>query len=984
MSEKFILLPQEEDLVSRIAALLAGREDLADCIVVFPGRRPAHFLRKRLFEKLGKSFECPALYSMDEFTAFLAESAGGPRPEIGELDAAAIMLGLETKIQGLGPLAGKSKTELDWFLPWAFKAYADFEEIKKELKTERELGGLDSGLEAGEAAGMFKRARDFSGKFGGFSKLYGAFYAELEKQGLLTPALKYAAAAAPGVPEKAGLGDKGLVIMAGFFLLSKAEQKLLEDLFKLKNFRLLAQEGPGLGERLEFLVKKALIPALKPYKPTAPDASKFTFHKAADTHSEVFALGDMIEKKNFDERDVIVIPSADALFPVVHNILPDFKDNNNIAIGYPVSHTPVYSLVESIGKLLDRADGKAYFIPDYLDLVFHPYVKGVLQGNSPELTRILFQVLQEHFLGRMSRYAELAAIETDKDFLDAALKRLEHYPDYRAVTKAVIVAHIKGIHDSVIRPFEDIPTIGAFAAKLLELISYVSCATTAHRHPYWQDFSGRFLSLLDGIAGSRLAAERFGDRQSYFKFFGSAVKGAVYPFEGTPVKGLQVLGLLETRGLKFNRVYFLDANADALNVSGAGDAVLSDFMRGLLKLPTCRELEAARKYYFETLLGGAGEAHIFYRDNSKAEKSPFVEELLFRLESAGADREKLENRVFFDVNFENKEPSAVVKTDWVMGKLDRTAFSPSALNHYLGCPLRFYYISVLGLREQEEVSEEISRASIGNIVHRTLELYFLRGSRLGKPFKAGEIKDELAVMMACLEEAMAFYHLSDTAKGYGYVMRRQIEKRLEDILRYHMEKLGGFTPLAVEAGLEAELELPSGKKVRLTGKADRIDLRPGAEGAPERIVIVDYKTGSSAKVPSWKKFELADPRADWSKTLRSVQLPIYVLMAMTGKVKPAEGAEDKVTPVIGGLAVTDFDARLMILGKEEITEESLYKTYNHQDPDIPSTFEKYKSAVIVLLEEIFNRELPFEPTKREDDCKHCPFKIMCGRQWVKD
>ena len=365
-----------------------------------------------------------------------------------------------------------------------------------------------------------------------------------------------------------------------------------------------------------------------------------------------------------------------------------------------------------------------------------------------------------------------------------------------------------------------------------------------------------------------------------------------------------------------------------------------------------------------------------------------MEELLFRLESAGADREALEDKVFFNLNFGNKEPEAAPKTPQVMKKLEATAFSPSALNNYLACPLKFYFTNVLGLREQEEVSEEISRASIGNIVHRALELFFLRGNRLGRPFAPGEFKDELAALKVCLREALLEFHLTDTDRGYGYVMYRQIEKRLEDILHYHIEGLGAFTPLAVEAEFEAELELPLSGIVRLRGKADRIDLRQQAasygQPAVSKIVIVDYKTGSMAKVPSWHGFTLETPRPEWSKTLRSVQLPVYVLLAMTGKVKLAGGAKDHVTPALKGLTVNDFDARLMMLGKQDITEESLYKPYSHKLPDVPSAFAKYKGAVCALLEEILDPDRPFEPTKREDDCKHCPFKVMCGRQWVKE
>ncbi|OGS52263.1 MAG: hypothetical protein A3J79_04450 [Elusimicrobia bacterium RIFOXYB2_FULL_62_6] len=408
-------------------------------------------------------------------------------------------------------------------------------------------------------------------------------------------------------------------------------------------------------------------------------------------------------------------------------------------------------------------------------------------------------------------------------------------------------------------------------------------------------------------------------------------------------------------------------------------------MRGLLGLSTAREREAARKYYFETLLAGAEKAHIFYRDNSKSEKSPFVEELLFRLEAGGADREKLEDKVFFDLTFKNKEPEAVPKNKWALEKLSAMSFSPSSLNHYLACPLRFYYIKVLGLQELEEVSEEISRASIGNIVHKALELYFLRGDRLGRPFRPSEFQEENALLLDCLKAAMAYHGLTDTDKGYGYVMGRQLQKRLEDILRFHIARLSGFTPLAVEAALSVEINLPSGKKARLAGKADRIDLRPAAEGEAQgdKIVIVDYKTGSSAKVPSWHSFDI-DKRADWTKTLRSVQLPAYVLMALEGKIEPAEGLKDHVTAALKGRGVEDLDACLMLLGRQEIIEEGLYKPYKHQPPAVPETFRKYRDAIGILVDEILDPALPFAPTRQEDDCRHCPFKVMCGRQWVKE
>ncbi|MDP2865401.1 MAG: PD-(D/E)XK nuclease family protein, partial [Elusimicrobiota bacterium] len=148
--------------------------------------------------------------------------------------------------------------------------------------------------------------------------------------------------------------------------------------------------------------------------------------------------------------------------------------------------------------------------------------------------------------------------------------------------------------------------------------------------------------------------------------------------------------------------------------------------------------------------------------------------------------------------------------------------------------------------------------------------------------------------------------------------------------------------------------------IKLKGRADRVDLRAGV------VHILDYKTGARAGVPNWQKFDLG-LREDWPATLKSTQLPFYILAYLAGN----KGAE-----------VRTMDASLMLLGAENISEETLYKERYKKAPDKAAIFGNYKAAITALIEEILDKDLPFSPPPDEKPCGLCAFRNLCGRQWV--
>jgi PD-(D/E)XK nuclease superfamily protein len=940
------LIKPNESIVSRVADTLLSAENLENNIVVFPGKRPAHFLRKHLAEKTGAQAS-PKILSMDDFVDFVSTGSGINRPVASPLDLAALLYdNLKDELCDIVGLKPKTLT-LDAFLPWAFKLIGDFEEIKIELKTDKDLEQYD------EILPEEINAPEFLKKFKNFSALYKDFYFNIETAKILTRSLKYANASKD--IEKFDSTKYENIIFAGFFALTESEKVILKYLCKENNLSLILESGPGLIEQFAFLPEMQILKEHE-IKINIKALSNVSFYKASDIHGEIFKLSEVLkskkgEKKEKKSSDIIVLPSPESLFPLIQNVLTDM-DDYNISMGYPVTSTPVYALIDSLADLIDkRTDGK-YFAPYYLKFVFHPYVKNIYFNKSAETSRIIFQSIEEVLSASMNKYIDLSEIETDDKIIEKSVKKLKRYGE-KKVSPAAVKKHIAYIHETVIKPFEDLKDIQDFGSKLLDFISFLSENSTANLHSYWAPFVQVAIESIIEFKNSSLNDRKFTNTGAYFKFFATFIRNINYPFPGTPLKGTQVLGFLETRNLKFDKVYFLDANADILPSAKKEDTVLSHFIRENLGLSTYKTREKISKYYFNVLVSNAKEAHIFYKDSADKERSSFVEKLIWDIEKE--KKKPKENDIYFKIQFDQKDPEPVKKDVSIINALKKREFSPSSIDIYLNCGLQFYYKYVLGIMEKDEISDEIQQRDIGTIVHDILENYF----KIKMKETSLDIKEDDYKLMKKEAKKIFDARIKNHDIGYEYIIKVQIEKRLNDILDFHKKNFKGINILDCEQGFKTSIETKHGE-INLRGRADRIDDRKG------QVHIIDYKTGALAKVPNWKKFDLSQ-REEWPKTLKSVQLPFYILAYL----KTNKGSD-----------VRNMDASLMMLGKEKIEEQKLFKEMHNKAPNKSEVFAGYEKAIVTLIEEILDIEKPFDMTADEKTCINCPFKVSCGRQWI--
>jgi ATP-dependent helicase/nuclease subunit B len=935
---KAFLLPPRRGLIEEILPLLQGSDrDYSENIVVFPGRRPGHFLRKALARKIGTSFVPPVIFSMDEFIDAVYEQIRASR-KLETIDAVSVLYGIHRKARK--PLGGKGFMTPDGFFPIGLKIYRDIEELSIEDIDPNRVKDIQPYAEESIPLQTLERLQTLS-------YFYEKFYETIAKEGFSTRSLRYRAAA-----EKFEevWNDGRQIIVAGFFALTESEKGLFRKLSSRENTTFLFQDGPGIREKISAMGFDTEAPGDSAHEP------EVRFYRSPDSHGQVYGLNRELEKSSMtvDERTAIVLPSPETLFPLLRQGLASIDEREyNVSLGYPLHRTPVFGFLNTLMELVLSMDGDRLYIADYLRFVLHPYTKNIYFDGNAEVTRILFHTLEEGLVRSRTRiFSTLREIEEDEQLLAHVATK---FPPGDGITKKALREHLRGIHRSTIERFLTFEDVGDFAAKCTELLSYIFDNSTARLHPLFYPFSESFIRSFDLLSRSLMKDVIFEELASYFTFFRKYIMTCYTPFEGTPLRGLQVLGFLETRNLRFDRVFLLDTNEDTLPDTRKDDTLLPFKAREILGLPTYVDRDKLTEYYFQTLVGGAKEVHLLFVESDTRERSRFVESLLWKRQKreGTTDAGRYLDTVQYRVRLGNADPGEIGKTEGVVRFLRGFTYSATALDRYLECPLRFYYSSVLGIDRKEEISGEIERADIGRFVHKAISGYFVK--RKGFALKEQDIDREEMERLA--DDLFSREYGPDPA-GALYLLKKQINGRLQDLFaKYYLplvrEKT--VTVVASEQDLRASLGPFS-----LKGRLDSVEKRG------ERTCIIDYKTGSNqARLKI--DFDRLDPddRDSWNGAIGSIQLPFYLLLHT----------------MQGGGNIRDLEGLFLLLGRASVDRGIELPLFGERDPE--EAFAAARKVISGLIEEIADPSVPFRPAgDRKGTCPGCDFRYLCGTQWI--
>jgi len=460
---------------------------------------------------------------------------------------------------------------------------------------------------------------------------------------------------------------------------------------------------------------------------------------------------------------------------------------------------------------------------------------------------------------------------------------------------------------------------------------------------------------------------------------------------GDATKGLQVMGLLETRTLDFKNVIMLSVNEGVLPAGISFNSLIPfDFKFAGESLENYLYKDQVYAYHFFRLLQRAENVVLVYDQNgdSLSEKSRFISQLEFEVREQHLDNILLEYpSVALPLNLSKPETIVVKKDKPIMDTLAQFQFSPSALNVFINCPLQFYLKHVCNIERTDIFTNRVESNLIGSVVHRLFEDVFNKIK--DEPERASEFFDkaiqdvdvQIRYLLVEDEKFMNTYKLrfkeKDLAHGRVYLAVQMIHNDVVNYLKMAKEEWTKkkISILGNELKLSFLLPLaPGGPTLKLKGSIDRLQMEDG------QLVILDYKTG---KVHDDKlKVALNELEDDFDNPnyAQFVQLSFYAMLCRHSDHEVLNKVPDRNRQQCGIISIRDANRHEECLHKAEVCASRKGKTLVGLDPLLTEdTLQQIETALTAVLAKIMDSKQPFTQTTDPERCLYCDYKHICNR-----
>ncbi|MEW5764111.1 MAG: PD-(D/E)XK nuclease family protein [Acidobacteriota bacterium] len=921
-------VPVGEDLLERALAECEGvpPDGLA---VVFPGSRAVHHFATRYARSAGGPCRPPRLCTLESLAARLAGTSG---EALEEFQAVALLS--EAVASAGGPVLRRLAGDLVAFYGWGVSFLKALATLGEEMVADADLLRL-RGLDSFDV--LAPPVREFYERY---PEIREAFESRVSAANSFTRGQVYARSLSRLASGAAQVPDR--ILLVGFFSFSRGQARLVEAAGRVAEVTVLRHQDGRDWKAFEAMER--LLPVGRPVRHAPCSPPPLEVCSAPSVHAEVLYAGAYLEREGVEpESTVVVLPDTGSLQPLLWDGMAYFPGQFNVTLGYPLARTPLFALFQRVLDLAEGVGEDRVASRAYLNLLLHPYVKNLsIEGHGPGAMRPLAHAIEESVLRKGNPRLFLAALEDSPELPRRARAMQPEGPDEEALALA-----LRRFHDLFIRRVRRASTLRALSQALRAVLEEVAHRSPAPFHPFYRDCFARALTLLDGLAdwpGSGREGPSPGDLHDFLR---ARLREARVPFTGLPVRGLQVMGLLESQALRFDTVLVLDASEDVLPTSSAPDPVLPPSFRKALGLPGAIEREEVYRYHLFRLLEASKRCSILYVDRPDAGRSHFVDQLLYEARRDGGTP-TVRSVCLPASSAAGSVRRAAAKSSQMLERLSTMAYSPTSLDAYLRCPMGFYYGHAAGLREREVLEEGDSKGT-GKRLHDTLaELY--------EPYVGQVMTHEVYDQMLVRLPGVVAAHFGGS--GEAALVGRLAERRIGDRLRRERTEEAGKTVLqGVNVRLEASFDAP-GATVRLRGELDRLDGRAGG------LRIVDYKSGKSLRdryIPRPDRVRVDSPRGDLARSVKSIQLPAYVELLHRARGAP-----------YGSLS-----AVLLSLRDPREPPGPLFVEPSRAEAQMEGV---YLPVIRRILGEILDPSVPFEPDPSEPRaCAACPFGTLCGR-----
>ncbi|MCR5645883.1 MAG: PD-(D/E)XK nuclease family protein [Bacteroidales bacterium] len=671
-----------------------------------------------------------------------------------------------------------------------------------------------------------------------------------------------------------------------------------------------------------------------------------------------------------DKEQAVILPDQNLLIPVLNSI-PETYSGFNVSMGYPLAKTPVNQLVKEYFALCRRKRISRKITENETERLAEGwYIWSVLHLMDLEIVKIIFPKNEQE---AFSRWKYDAVPNGKFIFEDRDIEGLQQMPNIQAFLK-IFLPHSDDRSPQAI--LDNISQVLAFVAQMIQAKGDTNENTFLLNQV---SEIGKIISRLQNIVECN--TKYINDLQSTETLYRVLASGASLRLNSSATEGLQIMGLLETRCLDFERLHLLSANEGILPPDKSQGSFIPQFIRRACGLPGYAESQAVVAYHFYHLLQSGKEIYLYYNDLGETfggEASRFILQIKHELTQNA-------NIVITEEAFSSvAEPSLDVKalcaqkSEETLTRLhyltQEKGLSPSALSTYLNCPLKYFLHYIADIKDNS-VEEDTGSNVIGTIIHDTLEFLFADYLPVDDKLQVIDKKLFDEKIKPLWEQKLAQSIAKNTPNGFpdvgfNYLNHVTIEQQLKNYLNYTSEQLKNstLTILKTEEDLKANLSTDHSNFV-FGGRADRIDQFDGITR------VIDYKTGhvdnSDLKVPVRHRSESA---LEYLRQIpdKALQLLLYKYMYLKGNTTLSP---DQVAGAIHGLKYANN------------IEFGLYRAnIKKDDTDADANFlgddtfiKDMESMLAAVVAEMLEPEIPFVQAEDDKKCSYCEFKLICKR-----
>ena len=854
-----------ESFLKKFAQEISGRFTSPENIcIVLPTKRAVTFLKQELAQAYGVTFWAPEFYSLDEFVDGLSKNKKEER----------LILVLELYEAYLS-VVKEEPEDLGSFLKWAPTLLSDFAEIDRYLIEPSNIFSYINEARALEYWNVNgEPLTDAQKKYLHFWKLlgeiYGAFKKHLESKGKAYAGMQF---------REVALGIKELyeeikfekVFFAGFNALSAAEEKIIYTLIKKGKAEIFWDADEYYVNQPEQEAGRFIRRVKRKY-PTIP--FNWTINELSTSEKQInvvscntdsaqthYAAHILQEEFNQDNavKTAVVLNNEDLLLPLLYN-LPTNVTAANITMGYSLKLSPLTSFInvclDCWGNFRGTQENKAFYFKSVFQVVEHPYFDYLINGKEKELQDLKQELVEKNVI-----YVGVNRFEKHfgkTEFIDLFFNQKDGAVDLIEVFLKILSILKNGVANAGLSDLE-------------------KSIHTEFLYTYTLIFR-KFLKLSEESIHLKKVSIKI-----FKKLLTQLVSTESLSFFGEPLKGLQIMGMLETRLLDFDRIIMLSVNEGVLPQGKKENSFIPFDIKREFNLPTHQDHDAVFANHFYRLLQRGKNIDLVYLNGqndfgSSTERSRFIEQIAFELPIKNP-KIKIDEFTY--------NPSPVLKDLIVEFPKDTKAkaaivtklekgISPSALNKFVACSLDFYYRYILKLGEAEEVEENLKHSTFGTCVHHALEKLF--EPYVKKELLAQDIeKMEKLVAPLLTEKFLESLSKEDLMSGNNLLTFEVAQQYVQNFLKLEIKNIVEAQDRKEEYRILEQEEKMSALvpvefkgetiQVKVEGYADRI----GQVG--NEIQLVDYKTGSVTSTEL--SFKSWDELVDNPKKSKALQLAIY-------------------------------------------------------------------------------------------------------------